>query len=80
MHMAGHYREADDLLIDTHGAAVIDPVWALLDATYRIHGVAPTLLERDFNIPPLAELTREVERIARIQAAHQAHERTVRAS
>ncbi len=36
MHMAGHYREADDLLIDTHGAAVIDPVWALLDApTYR---------------------------------------------
>ena len=80
MHMAGHYREADDLLIDTHGAAVIDPVWALLDAAYRIHGVAPTLLERDFNIPPLAELTREVERIARIQAAHQAHERTVRAS
>ena len=80
MHMAGHYREADDLLIDTHGAAVIDPVWALLDETYRIHGVAPTLLERDFNIPPLAELTREVERIARIQAAHQAHERTVRAS
>ncbi len=80
MHMAGHYREADDLLIDTHGAAVIDPVWALLDETYRIHGVAPTLLERDFNIPPLAELTREVERIARTQAAHQAHERTVRAS
>lgn len=80
MHMAGHYREADDLLVDTHGAAVIDPVWALLDETYRIHGVAPTLLERDFNIPPLAELTREVERIARIQAAHQTHERTVRAS
>jgi len=80
MHMAGHYREADDLLIDTHGAAVIDPVWALLDAAYRIHGVAPTLLERDFNIPPLAELTREVERITRIQAAHQAHERTARAS
>lgn len=80
MHMAGHYREADDLLIDTHGAAVIEPVWALLDETYRIHGVVPTLLERDFNIPPLAELTREVERIARTQAAHQAHERTVRAS
>ncbi len=80
MHMAGHYREADDLLIDTHGAAVIEPVWALLDETYRINGVAPTLLERDFNIPPLAELTREVERIARTQATHQAHERTVRAS
>jgi len=60
MHMAGHYREADDLLIDTHGAAVIDPVWALLDAPTVSHGVAPTRLERDFIIPPLAELTREV--------------------
>ena len=80
MHMAGHYNEADDLIVDTHGADVIDPVWALLDQTYRIHGVAPTLLERDFNIPPLEELTREVEQIARIQAAFPRHERTVRAS
>jgi hypothetical protein len=80
MHMAGHYNEAADLLIDTHGADVIDPVWALLDASYRIHGVAPTLLERDFNIPPLAELVREVEHIARIQAAYLPHEQAVRAS
>ncbi|MDP1645504.1 MAG: DUF692 domain-containing protein [Thiobacillus sp.] len=80
MHMAGHYNEADDLIVDTHGADVIDPVWALLDKTYRIHGVAPTLLERDFNIPPLAELVREVEHIARIQAAHQADEQAIRAS
>jgi len=70
MHMAGHYREAEDLIIDSHGADVIDPVWSLLDETYRIHGVAPTLLERDFNIPPLNELVREVERIALIQARH----------
>ena len=67
MHMAGHYSEAADLLIDTHGADVIGPVWSLLDASYRIHGVAPTLLERDFNIPPLAELVREVEHIAQLQ-------------
>lgn len=71
MHMAGHYHEADDLLIDTHGADVIDPVWRLLDATYALHGVHPTLLERDFNIPPLDELAREVEHIARIQAKYQ---------
>ena len=32
LHIAGHYNEADDLLVDTHGADVIDPVWALLDA------------------------------------------------
>ncbi len=68
LHMAGHYNEAADLIVDTHGADVIDPVWTLLDQTYRIHGVAPTLLERDFNIPPLDELAREVEHIARIQA------------
>lgn len=70
MHMAGHYNEAEDLIIDTHGADVVDPVWSLLDETYRIHGVAATLLERDFNIPPLDELLREVERIALIQAKH----------
>jgi hypothetical protein len=80
MHMAGHYNEADDLIVDTHGADVIDPVWALLDASYRIHGVAPTLLERDFNIPPLAELVREVEHIASIQAAYHPHEQAVNAS
>lgn len=70
LHMAGHYKEAEDLIIDTHGADVIDPVWSLLDETYRIHGVTPTLLERDFNIPPLNELICEVERIALIQSKH----------
>ena len=70
MHMAGHYKEAENLIIDTHGADVIDPVWALLDQTYDIHGVAPTLLERDFNIPPLNELMREVHRIRLIQTRH----------
>jgi len=80
MHMAGHYNESADLLIDTHGADVIDPVWTLLDETYRIHGVAPTLLERDFNIPPLAELVREVEHIARLQSAYRSDEQAVRAS
>lgn len=70
MHMAGHYNEAENLIIDTHGANVIDPVWSLLEQTYRIHGVAPTLLERDFNIPPLHELMHEVERIGLIQTRH----------
>ncbi len=70
LHVAGHYVEAPDLIVDTHGADVIDPVWTLLDETYCHHGVAPTLLERDFNIPPLDTLVREVEQIARIQARH----------
>lgn len=67
MHMAGHYQESEDLLVDTHGADVIDPVWDLLDFTYRHIGVRPTLLERDFNIPPLEDLLVEVGRIASLQ-------------
>jgi uncharacterized protein (UPF0276 family) len=70
MHMAGHYREAEDLAVDTHGEDVIDPVWALLDTAYQIFGAQPTLLERDFNIPPLERLIGEVERIASTQQRH----------
>lgn len=69
LHVAGHYDQADDLKIDTHGAAVIDPVWALLRATYARHGVRPTLLERDFNFPPLAELYAELAHIRALQQA-----------
>ena len=67
MHMAGHYYEAEDLIIDTHGADVIDPVWDLLDFTYQKIGVRPTLLERDFNIPPMSYLEKEVRQIADLQ-------------
>jgi len=61
IHVAGHYVEEEDLIIDTHGASVIDPVWQLLDTTYSLFGNKPTLLERDFNLPPLAELLEEVD-------------------
>jgi len=67
LHVAGHYDEADDLKIDTHGAAVKDPVWDLLGSAYDFFGVKPTLLERDFNIPPLSEVLAEVEIIRRVQ-------------
>jgi len=67
IHTAGHYKEAEDLIVDTHGADVIDPVWDLLEETYRSFGVFPTLLERDFNIPPLQDLVAEVEHIAQLQ-------------
>jgi uncharacterized protein (UPF0276 family) len=68
MHVAGHYDAAADLKIDTHGADVIDPVWALLSDAYQLFGVRPTLLERDFNLPPLPQLLREVERVRQCQA------------
>jgi len=67
-HIAGHYDEADDLKVDTHGADVIEPVWSLLETAYEHFGVFPTLLERDFNIPPLPQLLTEVSRIASLQS------------
>jgi uncharacterized protein (UPF0276 family) len=69
-HMAGHYQQASDLLVDTHGADIIDPVWALLEEAYQLFGTFPTLLERDNNIPPLAVLMREVDKIASMQALY----------
>ena len=68
-HVAGHYDQAEDLKIDTHGAPVKADVWDLLAEAYRLHGVRPTLLERDFNLPPLAELRVEVARIRELQRA-----------
>lgn len=69
LHVAGHYVEAPDLVVDTHGAAVVDPVWSLLERAYARFGPVPTLLERDFNFPPLAELLDEVARIRTLQHA-----------
>ena len=68
-HVAGHFDEADDLKVDTHGTPVKDDVWDLLAFTYATHGVRPTLLERDFNFPPLPVLLDEVARIRALQAA-----------
>ncbi len=75
MHIAGHYNEAEDLIVDTHGADVIDPVWALLTKAYEYHGVQPTLLERDFNIPPMSDLVKELDIIHQIQKPFLAHQR-----
>ena len=70
LHVAGHHHESPQLLIDTHGAPVISPVWSLLERCYKSHGVLPTLIERDFNIPPLADLLMEVDEIHALQAKH----------
>jgi uncharacterized protein (UPF0276 family) len=69
IHVAGHFDEAPDLKVDTHGADVVDPVWDLLAQAYQRLGPVPTLLERDFNLPPLAELLLEVEQVRRYQGA-----------
>lgn len=73
MHIAGHYQESEYLIIDTHGADVIDEVWQLLDFTYQTVGQKPTLLERDFNLPPLHELLNELRMIRDYQSALRPH-------
>ncbi|QQQ03084.1 HvfB family MNIO-type RiPP peptide maturase [Lysobacter enzymogenes] len=82
IHVAGHYDEADDLKVDTHGAPVKHEVWDLLGDAYRMFGPRPTLLERDFNFPPYQELVDElgiVRRILRESAVPAAREPARRA-
>lgn len=68
VHIAGHFDEADDLRVDTHGADVIPTVWSLLEKAYERFGVMPTLLERDFNFPARDELLTEVKQIQYLQS------------
>jgi uncharacterized protein (UPF0276 family) len=78
VHIAGHFDEAEDLRIDTHGSPVIDIVWDLLDEAYGLCGPLPTLLERDFNFPPMAELLDEVVLIRRAQSKVATKDRKLR--
>jgi uncharacterized protein (UPF0276 family) len=73
IHMAGHRQEPDGLLIDTHGAPIIDPVYALLERTLpKLGKPVPVLLERDHSIPPLTELEVELARLQQIIDAAEA--------
>jgi uncharacterized protein (UPF0276 family) len=67
IHIAGHFEEAHDLLVDTHGADVKPQVWELLKLAYECHGVLPTLLERDFNFTTVSDLLSEVNQIKHYQ-------------
>ena len=66
IHMAGHEKVADDLIIDTHGEAIIDPVYELLKWVYPKLNNSPVLLERDFNFPEINELKRELTQLHKI--------------
>jgi uncharacterized protein (UPF0276 family) len=60
VHLAGHTREADGTIVDTHDQAVADPVWALYRRAWELGGPFPTLLEWDAHIPPLPEVLAEL--------------------
>lgn len=76
-HVAGHLRPTEGLIIDTHGAAVVDPVWQLLATAFELFGVFPVLLERDENIPELDEVLAEVRQISTLQVQAPGGERRI---
>ena len=65
LHLAGHQANSADgltILIDDHGSAVSEPVWRLYEAAAARFPQAPTLIEWDSRIPPLATLVEEARR------------------
>ncbi len=63
IHMAGHLQVEPDLIIDTHGEDIIDPVYELFDYTTRMIEPVPVLLERDYNFDNLPKLQEELSEI-----------------
>jgi uncharacterized protein (UPF0276 family) len=70
IHMAGHEKVSPDLIIDTHGEAIIDPVYQLFDYTASLMEPVPVLLERDFNFPAAESLQQEMSQLRRIATQH----------
>ena len=72
IHLGGHEEDVDDhgarLLIDSHGDAVVDPVWSLYAQTIALSGPKPTLIEWDNDVPDWPVLRAEAARVAKILA------------
>ncbi|MEM8539294.1 MAG: DUF692 family multinuclear iron-containing protein, partial [Pseudomonadota bacterium] len=66
IHLGGHDEDEDEtgapLLIDSHGAPIVDPVWALLDYTLARSGPKPLLIEWDTDVPEWSVLAAEIRR------------------
>ncbi len=60
IHMAGHLQVEPDLIIDTHGEDIIDPVYELFDFTTKMIKPVPVLLERDYNFNNIDKLQEEL--------------------
>ena len=76
IHLAGHSNYGD-YIIDTHDAPVIKPVWDLYEATIRRLGRVSTMIERDDNMPPFAELLDEIKHAKQLAELAQKEELAV---
>ena len=65
IHLAG-FEESDGILVDTHSRSICDEVWKLYEATLKIKGPCPTLIEWDQDIPELAVLLAEADKADRL--------------
>lgn len=65
IHLAGH-TNCGEYIIDTHDHPIIDPVWALYAKAVARFGPISTMIERDDNIPPLADLVAELDQARRV--------------
>ena len=70
IHMAGHEQVEPDLIIDTHGQAIIDPVYELFEWTIQQMQPVPVLLERDYNFEDLEQIQGELVKIRGILNRH----------
>ncbi|MDT8394756.1 MAG: DUF692 domain-containing protein [Bacteroidales bacterium] len=66
IHMAGHEQVEEDLIIDTHGQPIIDPVYELFEWTVQRIRPVPVLLERDFNYEDLDQMQEELTNLRNI--------------
>jgi uncharacterized protein (UPF0276 family) len=70
IHMAGHEQVEPDLIIDTHGQPIIDPVYELFEWTIQKMDPVPVLLERDYNFEDLEQIQGELTQIKSILKRH----------
>lgn len=70
IHMAGHEQIEPDLIIDTHGQPIIDPVYDLFEWTIQRIEPVPVLLERDFNYGDLDQMEAELNKLKKITKKH----------
>ncbi len=69
VHLAGHTREPNGTIVDTHDQPVADAVWALYARAWKLGGPFPTLLEWDAQIPPMPEVLAELAKAKEARSA-----------
>lgn len=70
IHMAGHQQVEPDLIIDTHGQPIIDPVYELFEWTLQRMDPVPVLLERDYHFEELEQIQAELLQLKSLISKH----------